>query len=113
MKTTQEYLQFIKSVEDAAYKKGYQAAIEKVLKAVGQDCTCAGSTPSAASSGKNPFKHGTDSAAVYDFVKNNSGLRGAEIIKKSGIAGKTVRTALHRMKVKGQVANDDGKWFAK
>lgn len=113
MKSTQEYLAFIKEVEDAAFKKGYQAAIENVLKAVGQSPSSVTFAPISESSGKNPFKQGTDSAAVYEFVKNNMGLRGTEIIKRSGIAGKTVRTALHRLKVKGQVANDDGRWYVR
>ncbi|MDD3371022.1 MAG: hypothetical protein PHE27_04250 [Alphaproteobacteria bacterium] len=111
MKSTEDYLAFIKEVEAAAYKKGYQAALEKVLKALGQPLTISEIPSSEDLSGQNPFKQGTDSAAVYEFVRNNMGLKGAEIIKKSGIAGKTVRTALHRLKVKGQVANTDGKWY--
>ncbi len=114
MKTTQEYLAFINQIEEASFQRGYQAAVQKMLQAVGQNVTVTpGAGCPAPANGKNPFKEGSDSAAVFAFVRANSGLRGAEIIKKSGIAPKTVRTALHRLKVKGHVANDDGRWFVR
>ncbi|MDD4616891.1 MAG: hypothetical protein PHW76_07270 [Alphaproteobacteria bacterium] len=114
MKTTQEYLAYIKEIEETAFQRGYQAAVQKILQAVEQPTvSLSAKCPTAVKVKKSPFKNGTDSAAVFNFIKGNSGLRGTEIIRKSGIPAKTVRTALYRMKVKGFAANERGKWFVR
>jgi len=119
MQTEQEYLQFIKNIEEKAFKRGYDTAVQKILRAVNGGDSTPISRPVQDQSvlvwGKNPFRPGTDSARVYDFIENNPGLRGTEIIEQSGIVGKTVRTALHRMKtIKGGVATVlEGKWYIK
>jgi hypothetical protein len=114
--TSNHAIKVIEHLEDAAYRRGrretlleLQNIIERLLgKNMGEPMPLV----KAVVSGKNPFKQGTDSAKTYDYMKENPGLRGAEIIKRTGLPTKTVRTVLHRMKVKGYARNEDKRWYA-
>lgn len=56
----------------------------------------------------NPFRKGTKSAQVYEYVRDNPGQRGTDIFKALGIMTKIGRTALYRMKDGGLAVNKDG-----
>lgn len=124
MRDEKEYLDFINNIKEEAFQHGYkkgfeygrEVTIKKILAAASDtNSTIYPSTIQSTNASGSPFKVGTDSEAVYTFILNNPGLRGSEIIKQSGIVGKTVRTALHRLKIKnGGVAKiDGGRWYIK
>jgi hypothetical protein len=51
---------------------------------------------------------------VERYIKANPGLRGVDIAKalSSSLPERTVRTALHRLKVAGRIKTVDGRWYA-
>lgn len=52
-------------------------------------------------------------SVVRRFIKRNQGLRGVEIAKalSDSLPERTVRTALHRLKVSGRIKNVNGGWW--
>lgn len=57
---------------------------------------------------KNPFRPGTESSSVYNYIRDNPGKRGNFIIQQLGISPKSARNAFHRLKKRGLAVNKDG-----
>lgn len=109
-------LSYIKEMQSAAYKRGWNdalKAINKAAHAVVAAPNIAGiELDSEKDMNDNPFRNGSDAARVYDYVRNNPGRSGMEIIQALNyVDERTIRTALHRMKLRGFVQNLDGRWY--
>jgi hypothetical protein len=106
----------IKEIEESAYKDGhadgYKAGWTDAANAANEALKiqpARGATVSQHNGAStNPFRIGTRSASVYDYVKANPGKKGAEIIQALGVGTKIARTALYRMKDDGVAVNQDG-----
>lgn len=99
--------EIIAEIQAKAFQNGWNALAQLIAEVIKTPTT----PPKIEKPVKKTFKAGTAAAAIYDYVKSNPGQKGTEIINGSGIEGKTVRTALHRMKHVLKIAvNEDGRW---
>ena len=115
-------------IRTEAYKNGYQKGQEDALsainRAVEQMSLSSASLPSPLPPLLNggqqrvepSFREGSTMALVHEFIKENQGHAGIEIVNGLIQGGhkteeRTIRTALHRLKDKKVVTNRDGKWF--
>jgi hypothetical protein len=84
--------------------------IERMNKGMASSQTVHSSPPS----GRAP-REGSDQDAVLQLIRQSPGLRGVEIAKRLSdkIQERTVRTALHRLKVRGLIEPREGVWWPK
>ena len=99
----------IEQLQAEAFQEGWDQLAQKI-KVVLESPFQKSLKSSINSLSENPFETGSGSAKVYDYVKANPSLRGRDIIKGTGVEGKTVRTCLHRMKTRGIAINENGRW---
>lgn len=106
----------IEEIETKAFQKGFQAgwtaaklATDDLLKRLPSKIpTVLDSIEQDTVNSENPFRAGTKSASVYDYIKTHPGKRGVDIFKVLGIETKLGRTALYRMKEKKIAINENG-----
>lgn len=60
-------------------------------------------------------REGSDEAKVLEVIRAEPGGRGVDVVNKlaPAVEERTVRTSLHRLKKKGAIFQEEGKWFAK
>jgi hypothetical protein len=57
-------------------------------------------------------REGSDQLKVFNVITDFPGQRGVEIAAHlPGVAERTVRTAIHRLKIRGAIYQNDGKWY--
>jgi len=112
-----------------AYQQGWSDAMEAIGKTVANAVAAAQlAPPQSPNNGVlplfppqtkvSPFRQGSDMGKLFDYMKVNQGLTGANLIKGMQASGinieeRTARTALHRMKNRGYAINEGGRWFVK
>jgi hypothetical protein len=62
-----------------------------------------------------PPREGSDQDSVLRVIRNEPGLRGADIVSRltGKVHERTVRTSLHRLKTRGLIEPRDSKWWPK
>lgn len=112
-------------IEAAGFAKGYKqamrdarrefsAAMERLIEALVSGEMSGGSATGAERPKRRP-RANSDQARVLKIISTNPGLRGVEIVEMLGIGPdavheRTVRTALSRLKRRGQIQQQDGGW---
>ena len=113
----------IEALIQEAYHLGRSEGISDIARAAGQMSANASIRPTfphfATTEEKDiDFRDGSTIKLVHEYVKENQGLLGIELVKDLQTAGhkieeRTIRTALHRLKKKKFLENRGGKWFLK
>jgi hypothetical protein len=128
---------FIEEAEKAAYARGFQDALDK-MAAERQDITdkltalslqikeaIAGAYHFKGSpaelivsrhqkvANKQEPKEGSDQAQVLNDIREHPGSRGFEVVKRleGRVHERTIRTSIHRLKMRGAISKQGDKWF--
>jgi hypothetical protein len=120
---------FIEEAEKAAYARGFQDALAKVAVKITDIATRIEATPGAyllqgteetplvlrtpKVENKQEPREGSDQARVLSDIREHPGTRGFEIVKRLGgqVHERTIRTSIHRLKVRKAIAKQGDKWF--
>lgn len=114
--------QVVKEIEDAAYQRGWQEAMNAVMSAAqGNNSSTVIQAPvkrrkgfKASRRGKSA-REGSVPAKTIEFIEKNPGLTGAEVVaglqeNDPSINERTVRTAFNRLRGK-TIENRNGRWY--
>lgn len=107
----------------SAYQAGRDDTLDEVIRLAGR--TSSGnvrirerSNPKSSGTTEAGYRPGTTIAKVHEYIKENPGCRGRDIIEAiqkddPTVADKTVRTSLNRLKHKwgGHIKSREGKWY--
>jgi hypothetical protein len=102
--------QIIEEIQAKSYQDGWNALAQKIRDALDGDVPVAVKRKTGPKPIGNPFGDGTVAAKVYDYIKENPGMRGKDIVTGAGVDDKPGRTAMHRMKKRGIAQNENGAW---
>lgn len=126
---------FIEEAEKAAYARGFQDALDKVaaeqqgvidkLMALTRQINEAIRSHNEANSAelilsrtpkvetKQEPREGSDQARVLVDIKGHPGTRGFEIVKRleGQVHERTIRTSIHRLKMRKAISKQGDKWF--
>ena len=120
--TMESVTEAIRKGEERAYERGYAVgrieAIEEFKKFIFQR---EGATAKKTlempipTNAKRPPRAGSDLDNVLQLIHSKPGLRGVDIAKQlsPNVNERTVRTALHRLKVRGLIEPREGFWWPK
>jgi hypothetical protein len=105
----------VSELEDAAYKRALDDALRAITEAVELLRRANPISPQPHNTTRR-LRAGSDMDKVLAAVKRKPGLRGVELVsvlKESGtpVEERTLRTALHRLKVRGFLENRETRWF--
>lgn len=109
----------LQDLEQKAFNEGFRAgwyaaakhmneALKKPITPPYSDDLEESFDPMPTSMGGNPFREGTGQAKVFEYIRDNPGKRGREIIEALGVPPKTARNTFHRLKGRGLASNRDG-----
>jgi hypothetical protein len=115
-----EMAAFIEETEKAAYARGFQDAIATVTVKLTDIATRvpvlslledAPQTPKIEN--KQEPREGSDQARVLKDIREHPGSRGFEIVKRleGQVHERTLRTSIHRLKLRGAISKQGDKWF--
>jgi hypothetical protein len=105
----------VSELEDAAYKRGLDDALRAITEAVARLRDVNPISPQPHKTTPR-LRAGSDMDRVLEAVKRKPGLRGIELVsvlEENGtpVEERTLRTALHRLKVRGFLENRETRWF--
>jgi hypothetical protein len=116
---------FIEEAEKAAYARGFQDALDKVTVKITDIATRVGAIPASPLLENVPLirtpkvesklepREGSDQARVLVDIKRHPGTRGFEIVKRldGQVHERTIRTSIHRLKIRKAISKQGDKWF--
>lgn len=112
----------VKELEDAAYKRGFQDAMNAILSAAVSKAEIAANMLSEKAKNAPRIRiqnNGTEKKSVQErtieFIRENPGRTGAEVVSglqndDPSVNERTVRTAFNRLRGK-EIENKNGKWY--
>ena len=128
MADTDSILKEIQRLENEAYQRGWNDAVEKILAAASSggmpanEPPAAAAPPSVSKSNGSPNPEMPVIELIYGIIKERPGLRGADVFREAvtrmpGSNFKTMdrsgRTALSRLKERGRIIQRSKKWYPK
>jgi hypothetical protein len=126
---------FIEEAEKAAYARGFQDALDKVAaeqqvvidkllaltRQINEDVRLIVEANSAEHilsrtpkvEMKQEPRDGSDQARVLGDIRDHPGTRGFEIVKRleGQVHERTIRTSIHRLRLRGAISKQGEKWF--
>lgn len=102
------------------YERGWEAGYNMALQRMRELADLRQAPPSppgpVAQTPTTALPSPTAAELIFGIISASPGLRGVEIVERTSAAGesvkeRTVRTALHRLKMSGKIVNVDERWY--
>lgn len=116
------FKQMAVQLEADGYAKGYKQGLKDakreflaMLERLGEGCASGSSQSSSGGASQRKPRENSDQARVLAVIAANPGLRGVDVVEKlkqgeSPVHERTVRTALSRLRRRGQIVQREGGW---